>query len=628
MSFGEIGAAQKMRDYIRMMVETYVNKLRPADQPGTILNIEKSGAAFPVGDGSQDQYPPESAGNPANLYYAQVRLDNGEIVTARVAQDIPVSRAASWFDPEEADSEDSGSDEYWLIADGVYRRKTTVTLTDPDTGATITQVAPEMLLPKEPPYVPPRVMISGQAGRYVISHIIRGMVAHEDFVSTTPREVAVDSRGGTRIHTQTITYVGEGWVNNSAYYGNGSYEAEITYGNYFAKFKFDVTHLQVADQDKWYYVEPYQENPGSLLSGTPANQARHLLRVYVASSGAVFFYVASRNMVEWALAEPGNEYTGSLLIRHFGSDFARFPDVALPGDPLVDNANNCLNLTPNVPAVDAGVINIALIPSSGNRISSHVDRMQTGLAFLGARRVSADPLDSSVYTLWWTNRIMMMANRQIHTQDGFFQLDMPAAGTLVPVLGARSTDVVLRDSYTVSTSGVPIPAWCTLYYAPPYGSSAVTPGKLYLVDYNAWFEVPDHWIMIARRNTDPTGAAFTLGNGMELDNWKVLNTGSALSRLSTYPSYYKKENGLVSLRGAFVNNTAGALANPTSSGDPVFSQGFRPPIRWPVSGLGINGSALYNVRVDIGDTGWIACYYSIPAGGQIFLSGITFPSEN
>src|SRR5215216_7678316 len=99
-SFGSLDSAIAMRDYLDQLVVNVVDRIRPAPKTGTVLTITKSGATFNTGNTSDPEGPhPVLPGNPDQLFYAQVLLDTGEIVPARVADNIPVARQASIYDP-------------------------------------------------------------------------------------------------------------------------------------------------------------------------------------------------------------------------------------------------------------------------------------------------------------------------------------------------------------------------------------------------------------------------------------------------------------------------------------------------------------------------------------------------
>ena len=94
--FDNLGAATKMRDVLTNLVKKIINTERPAPQYGTVVSVEKQGASWNVGD----LMPPEGPGNPAQAWYASVAVDTGEIVSARIADVIPVARNASLYDPD------------------------------------------------------------------------------------------------------------------------------------------------------------------------------------------------------------------------------------------------------------------------------------------------------------------------------------------------------------------------------------------------------------------------------------------------------------------------------------------------------------------------------------------------
>src|SRR5215207_7247156 len=91
--FTDPTVALRLRDYLRQLITEEIDHYRPAQQYATVLTIQKGGPTFPLGAGSDvEDHPPELPGNPLQLWYANCRLDTGEIIQARIAENIPVTR--------------------------------------------------------------------------------------------------------------------------------------------------------------------------------------------------------------------------------------------------------------------------------------------------------------------------------------------------------------------------------------------------------------------------------------------------------------------------------------------------------------------------------------------------------
>lgn len=100
--------------------------------------------------------------------------------------------------------------------------------------------------------------------------------------------------------------------------------------------------------------------------------------------------------------------------------------------------------------------------------------------------------------LRWSQRFIIIAEgrgAQFST-SGYFNIDMPPDGTVIPGVGGAG-DV------TVVAGGIPISGWHALYYILPIGGNNVSQAANFRVaHYSVNLEVPSNWVLIAVRNSD------------------------------------------------------------------------------------------------------------------------------
>lgn len=163
----------------------------------------------------------------------------------------------------------------------------------------------------------------------------------------------------------------------------------------------------------------------------------------------------------------------------------------------------------------------------------------------------------------WNQRIMLMgAGRAFSSTTGYFEITMPADGTVIPMYGSTG-----GASVTVAGGVIPMTAWRALYYELPLTSNHVSDSsKFRLVDYNAATtqEIPPNWVLICARNSDTLAANYQWGDGRAQDYWKALTlTNSWIAYGSNFPvpAVRWMADGRVELRGLMKNGTVG-LATP------------------------------------------------------------------
>ncbi len=118
--------------------------------------------------------------------------------------------------------------------------------------------------------------------------------------------------------------------------------------------------------------------------------------------------------------------------------------------------------------------------------------------------------DNSGY-LKWTNRFIVLgAGTGAHfSTSGYYDINMPADGTLIPGVGGAGT-------VTATTDGVPLSGWHALYYIMPIGSNAgFQPDNFRVVAYGSNFELPENWLLLAMRNGDDGVVKLGVGGSIQ-----------------------------------------------------------------------------------------------------------------
>lgn len=165
----------------------------------------------------------------------------------------------------------------------------------------------------------------------------------------------------------------------------------------------------------------------------------------------------------------------------------------------------------------------------------------------------------------WSQRLMVMGSGRISGSTvGYWEIAMPADGTVIPLYGSTG-----GSSVTVAGGIIPMAGWRALYYELPLtGNQVSLPGNFRLMDYTAAsstsIEIPGNWILICARNVDTHAANYLWGDGRVQDYWKLLTlTNSWVAYGSNFPApaWRWTIDGRVELRGLMKSGTVG-LATP------------------------------------------------------------------
>lgn len=172
-SFSDSAQAARFRDILNKVVSSKIEELTPSRRTGMILDIYQGGAAFNSDITVESSVIPRTKDNPERTYVARVRCDDkfdGEIVEARIDPNlIPIFRKAEFFD----EFAPSGSG---TMVDRAGRYVTVGVVGGdpsplPDTYPSLTGTT--LLAPQ----AAPRVALSGNAGTWRVTELIRGVLA-------------------------------------------------------------------------------------------------------------------------------------------------------------------------------------------------------------------------------------------------------------------------------------------------------------------------------------------------------------------------------------------------------------------------------------------------------------------
>jgi hypothetical protein len=195
-------------------------------------------------------------------------------------------------------------------------------------------------------------------------------------------------------------------------------------------------------------------------------------------------------------------------------------------------------------------------------------------------------------TLSWSKRFMVtdMGRSARTATGGYFNIDQPPDGTVIPVYGKPGT-----TSVTVASGAVPLAAWESLWYTLPFGQSPLmVPANFFITHYSGDNYVPPNAVCIGIRNGDETGIRW--GDGLQSQPWTYPTLSNSWTNYgSGFPSArYKRENGTVYVEGLVKTGTVG------SGGLWTMPVGYRPDgtiLRVGASSGGLAGLRLFSSGV-------------------------------
>ncbi|HEC66639.1 MAG TPA: hypothetical protein ENI23_15290, partial [bacterium] len=155
---------------------------------------------------------------------------------------------------------------------------------------------------------------------------------------------------------------------------------------------------------------------------------------------------------------------------------------------------------------------------SGTDFNSHSEQVKAGFHLAGGGTITVD----GSYRVGWTSRMMVIAaGRGTHfSTNGFFQMDQPTSGVITAVGGGTAN--------TWNASGIIISGWNSLYYILPIGSSSTSiAANFRMVGYTSDLEIPDDWILIAKKCHEAGAEHIKFGVGIQLNASETWVQGTA-----------------------------------------------------------------------------------------------------
>lgn len=200
------------------------------------------------------------------------------------------------------------------------------------------------------------------------------------------------------------------------------------------------------------------------------------------------------------------------------------------------------------------------------RHDTQVEKVQRGLSGGGVRKVSGSGI------AWSSRFITMGIGRNVaFAPSGYFTIDMPPDGTVIPVYGTTGS-----TTRTVTGGYIPLSSTQALYYEIPFqGTATPRPSNFRIVEYTANMPpIPASWILIAVRSSDQLyNPAVTWGDGQLQDYWKDFTLQNSWVAYNTAswpaPSWKFAADGAIETRGLMkLGSTGVPFATVGSAGAP------------------------------------------------------------
>ncbi|KKM18201.1 hypothetical protein LCGC14_1668070, partial [marine sediment metagenome] len=160
---------------------------------------------------------------------------------------------------------------------------------------------------------------------------------------------------------------------------------------------------------------------------------------------------------------------------------------------------------------------------SGTDFNSHSEQIKAGFIIYGGGSITVDGSDRA----GWTQRMIVIdGGYGAHfSTAGYFDIIQPTSGAITAVGGGTAN--------TWTAAGIIIPAWQSLYYILPIGSTFTSlAANFRMVGYTSALEIPDDWIFIAGHNGDTHITKF--GVGITLNNNETwINGTSSMINIDT-----------------------------------------------------------------------------------------------
>jgi microcystin-dependent protein len=260
-------------------------------------------------------------------------------------------------------------------------------------------------------------------------------------------------------------------------------------------------------------------------------------------------------------------------------------------------------LTQRVSDLESGV-------SYSVKLRDKMSRLQQVLVGGGYRKV-----DVSKGISWSERFIMLGTDTDPLSPVGYFQIDMPANGTVIPVYSKTSL-----ASITVTNGYIPMDDWGALYYDVPIGGlQASDPSRFKYVSYanDTGHRIPPSWVLIAVRKLDTYSPLITWGDGVRQDFWKNLGlaspwyyySGASTAATDYAPASWRiAHDGKIELRGLVGGGTVGQN---------IFTSTLLGPEQRAIYTVVVNGGV---GRVDVTYDGTVAFMWASTGATGAFLS--------
>ena len=194
------------------------------------------------------------------------------------------------------------------------------------------------------------------------------------------------------------------------------------------------------------------------------------------------------------------------------------------------------------------------------------------------------------YSVKWTQRFVLAGcSKDANIPSGYFDIEVPPVGTDI------SSWTGVDAKLTVTSSGIPLPSWGSLWYQLPIGLDSVSkPFNFYWSSHQSAvdFTIPAGFILVAQRNDELTGVSFC--NGTFTDNrgdlvgfnfhgngpWIALpSVGTETAVRNGLQMRFENYGDTVRMRGAVTptNNTASGLGSEGTIGT-ITDNAYKPAI--------------------------------------------------
>jgi hypothetical protein len=214
----------------------------------------------------------------------------------------------------------------------------------------------------------------------------------------------------------------------------------------------------------------------------------------------------------------------------------------------------------------------------------------------------------------WDQRFIMIGTGASDLiPQGYYNIDMPPDGTVIPVHSSA------LETVTVASGTVPLSNWQALYYEVPLGQNAASqPGNFHIVFWVGGddYQVPSDWVLVCLRNADTTAHLYKWGDGRAQDAWKALTLQNSWVPYGggwATPSWRFLDTGEIELHGLVKNGTSPAACT-------TFASNLAPVGSSTTGFLFSQASNTGGARVDVHGDGQVVVQSYFGGGSNAFVS--------